>query len=887
MSRGVPAPDLTLDGLPEIRQRIASALAISPAAVTVDRHRYSPSGLMRQCTGSACGKRFFAKIFLADPYPVPDRFRAPWVQPFATDDRVRSIEDQIAVEWEMTQRMRSLARAAWVPAPLGRSPAARTIVWEEIRGVGVGQMARRTWRAGSKAEDGAEALFDAGQWLRRVHEASSHARQTVDVLQAISLLEEACEEKSEPGQRYVSMALETLRNSVREVGTATFEVPVALTHGDFCLSNLLWDPENRRLSVIDFELSWDRPVCHDLFSIVSDLQGHLLNPMVPKNVMRAWEQSFWNGYGEVSPEMKIFVRAFALSRIFYDQLPRLLTRRERRGWVAGINASLYRALLEQHVVSRRLGTPREVAQAAVSAFDPARIDGEPETDAIESMATKQADLKRMGIGAGVALGGRMLGRMIRLGVDIVLAHVLGPATFGLYVIGWTIMRVLTAVSPLGLDAGVIRFGSPNWRRDESKLKGVLTQSLRYSLLSGLLAGLGFYLAAPWLSTAVFHHRQLLPVFDWFALAIPLATCLKVASAATRVSQRMQFSAYAEELCQPATALVLVTAFFLLGYRLIGAVAAVVISIGCALILALFYVKRLFPLVTSKNLKAKFSGKELFRFSLPASLSATFAMLLLWVDRLFVGSFRSSGEAGIYHAASQLAIALAIILSAFGAIVYPMFADLYHRGKRERLEELFRVSTKWSLYLSLPAFLVMCFVPRQTISVIFGGPYLAGWKVLPILGAGQLINAGTGPVAELLTMSGYQNRISALTGGALVANILAALFLVPRWGMLGAAWGTAGAIGGLSLLSILMARVTLKVWPYDRRHVKGIMAAALAAGALWLLRQIQFSSPAVTLAASIVISLFVFLGALILFGLDREDREFLEMIIERTGARVKA
>lgn len=499
----------------------------------------------------------------------------------------------------------------------------------------------------------------------------------------------------------------------------------------------------------------------------------------------------------------------------------------------------------------------------------------------------QKDVKRLAMGASTALGGRLVGRVVRLIVDMGLAHILGPASFGLYAIGWTITRIATYITPLGLDAGVIRFGSESWHTDKAKLKGVILHSIAFSAVSGLALGVAFYLLAPWLGARVFHQPGLPQVFRWLAFAFPLLTSLRVVSAATRISQRMKFSVYSEEIGQPVAALLLILVFCLIGWRLEGALAAIVLSCGLALLLAVYYVRQLFPEVVSKHVKPAFARNELLRFSLPTALSVIFGVLLIWVDRLFVGYYCSAAEAGVYYAASQLSIALAAILSGFGGIISPMVANLYHSGRNERLSELFRVSTKWSLYLSIPPFLLMCVMPRQVMGVMFGKSYVMGSAVLPVLAAGQLINAGTGAVSSLLVMSGNQNWIAALTGGFLVINMACELVLVPRWGVLGAAWGTAITVGGLSLLSILVAHSVLKVWPYDRRYWKGVLGAGLAAGALILLRHVLPDVPLLGMAGAGFVSLAVFAGTLLVCGLDAEDHAFMTYVWVRAKSNARA
>lgn len=347
--------DMVLRGPDDIRDRIASALCARTQTITVDRYGYNTSRLAVCCSGKWKEKRLFAKILLADPYPIPPRFRPPWESPLRSTMPVRPITEQINTEWDMTIQMLRLSGGHSVPVPLGRSLAARTIVWEEAGGTSLVRTLKWSRWRNSMAEAGSKALLKAGCWLRTVHEAS---RQSTEVVEARVLIQTAIglsRQNQRNGGYYENMAAKILEAALMEMGeTGNFEVPVALTHGDFCLSNLLWKPTGKQLAVIDFELSAARPIYYDLFALIADLRAMLLNPMLPKPVIQLWEQSFWEGYGTISRQVMAFVKALALARIFYYHFSRLLTRRERKGLIGGINAQLYRTFLERRVIAHRL-----------------------------------------------------------------------------------------------------------------------------------------------------------------------------------------------------------------------------------------------------------------------------------------------------------------------------------------------------------------------------------------------------------------------------------------------------------------------------------------------------------------------------------------------------
>lgn len=348
-------PDLILKGANDIRERIACALSVKTASISIERYGYSYSRLTARCVGESDGERFFAKILLANPYPIPQRFKTPWESRPSATVPVRSLHEQIEAEWNLTLKMQGYSGGECVPAPLGRSVPARTIVWERADGSSLARALKASrWKL-SMSEAGSRALFQTGVWLRSVHQASRHGTESINVRHLIRISNDSARQKDKSAEPYKRIASKILELALLEIGEArTFEVPVAFTHGDLCLTNLLWDSMERQLAVVDYELSGFRPICHDLFAIVANLRSALLNPLIPKSVILAWEKSFWLGYGPISSEVSVYVSALALARVFYYHLSRFHSKQRRKGWIAGIRAQAYRTVLEPAVIAKRL-----------------------------------------------------------------------------------------------------------------------------------------------------------------------------------------------------------------------------------------------------------------------------------------------------------------------------------------------------------------------------------------------------------------------------------------------------------------------------------------------------------------------------------------------------
>jgi len=349
---------------------------------------------------------------------------------------------------------------------------------------------------------------------------------------------------------------------------------------------------------------------------------------------------------------------------------------------------------------------------------------------------------------------------------------------------------------------------------------------------------------------------------------------------------MKYSVITEDLIQPAVNLTLVVVFFFFGLTLAWAVTLNVISQIIAFLVSIIFVWLLFHNALTSQASASLRSSELLIYSIPTGLAGSFTVITAWIGRLFVGYFSTAAEAGIYQSASQITILFVLVLSSLNAIFSPMIADLYYRNDIDKLRELYRVSTKWGLYLVTPLFIVICFAPQELMITVFGQPYASGSDVLLILSVTQMINVGSGAVGFLLTMTGHQNRWFVISSVALILSLFLNNLLVPMLGMLGAAVVNCVTVGGLFIAGLIQVRMKLKLWPYDKRYHKGVLAAALVIGVLIFVNSWIYSyQPVIQVLILSILSYGLFGCVLLALGLDIEDRNFIQIFSSRITNRM--
>jgi O-antigen/teichoic acid export membrane protein len=482
---------------------------------------------------------------------------------------------------------------------------------------------------------------------------------------------------------------------------------------------------------------------------------------------------------------------------------------------------------------------------------------------------------RLAQGVSINLPVRFLGRALALGVQALLARLLGPEGFGRFAVGWNLLRLVEALGPVGIDKAVIRLtAGPSRDRGDVLLTAILA-----AIGCGSLIGLAFWALSPILASRIFNDPQLEVVFRWFAPGFGLAAGLIVTAAATRATQHMQYSAFGLDLALPAVNLLLVGVVYGLGVGLVGYVLAAVVSYLISLTLMLVFLNRLYPEMTrAASITARTLGR-LLAIASPIWLASLATVLINRVDRVILPIFRPVELVGLYQAASQFSALFPIILSIFNLAYTPILAAGFKQRPTEELNALYRASTKWGIYLSLPAFVVLFVAPEPLLVGVYGPSFASGGHLLQVLMVGQLVNVCTGAGSLTLIMTGLERSLARISWIALLASLVLNVALIPPLGAVGAAVANSTAQIVLNGGALLRVRSALGLWPYDRTLAKGLWSAIIAAVVLAAFTLWEPVSPRLVLPASLGFVGLAYFGALLLQGLDANDRAFLKRVAQ--------
>jgi O-antigen/teichoic acid export membrane protein len=486
----------------------------------------------------------------------------------------------------------------------------------------------------------------------------------------------------------------------------------------------------------------------------------------------------------------------------------------------------------------------------------------------------QSEMGRISRQSGIAFAGMIFTAALGYAFKVYLARVLGAEALGLYALGMTIVGFIGILNGLGLPDSAVRFVAL-YRASKKfeALRSFLWNSTWMLLVANLIFAVVLLKAGPWVATHFYHSPQLvhyLPLFAVIMITGAFTTFFgKVLAGYKEVGRRTMITRFVASPLAMAVSIILIT----LGGGLWGYLVAQIVSATVVMALLISLVWQLTPAAArSPDVKKLWIEPEVWSFSAVGFGIGLLEFFMGQTDRVALGFYRGAHDVGIYAVAAVLIAYEPIILLSVNQIFAPVIADIHTRGEHALLGRLFQTLTKWMLGLTFPLAIVMITFARP-IMRIFGHDFEVGWPILVIGTCGQLVNCGVGSVGCLLFMSGNQRRLIRVQMVMATVMVTLCFWLVPLWGLLGAAVAAAITNVGTNVWNLAEVRSALKLSPYNRSYLKILpsIGGALLVTLLMSKASVFMRASWIAIIVAAVLAYAVFSAVALWMGLDADDR----------------
>jgi O-antigen/teichoic acid export membrane protein len=497
-----------------------------------------------------------------------------------------------------------------------------------------------------------------------------------------------------------------------------------------------------------------------------------------------------------------------------------------------------------------------------------------------------SDAPTMARGALANVTGALLTTGFSFVLSFIITHSVSVGRFGLFSIASTVILLAQVPAVLGLDTGAVRFVALGASADdEGAVRSAVQTALLAAALTSAVLAIVIAIEAPYIATNFFHKPRASEVLAITSWSLPGLVLTRVVIGALQGLGVMTYSAW----LNPIRAMVnILTAIPLLaiGFDIHGLAVASVITAWTTLGIAIGFLFRVHPTVFTPC-REDWSFRRMLRFSAPQTLTTMLLYTILWTDTLVLGRLRAAADVAIYTIVQRLLSPAQTISTATGQMFAPRVAAEDARGNLGGLSVMLKRLTYWNLALSIPVFVVLLLLPGPLLS-IFGTSYERGAAALAILAAGQLVNAATGPLGQVINMSGRPYITMVNNGVVATLNIAGCLILVPQYGITGAACSTTASITAVNLIKLVQVRLIFGINPFRFQMLRAVGVAVLSAA---IVSPIAFLPPwpsdalMATVATPLILSVYAFLFWTIAAG-TTERREFARrmnaLLSRRTG-----
>lgn len=437
--------------------------------------------------------------------------------------------------------------------------------------------------------------------------------------------------------------------------------------------------------------------------------------------------------------------------------------------------------------------------------------------------------------------------------QFVLRQMFGGEAFGLYIIAYSLMELLSNLVLGGFSDAVTYHAVQSLPQSQDtaeeaqartdRLYRTLASCIRWPLLISTLISSFLILSAESLYQLIWtnHDASLVRLLQVILLGLPLLSLIHMLSESARAHLDMRPPALIVQTLFPGLSIAFALLYHNIGDLGIFSMAyGLLTSLIICIPFALWAFSKHFSVIhTLRFLVTGQGNPEMIRFAFPQCLNMAANMGLVKMDALILSAFVPANAVGIYTLMVDLAQLVRLPKMAFSGIFGPLVARYQSTHNRAGIQESLREISLITALLGLCVLLVV---------QVFHADFIIGqnqqWPFSPwipwLLCIGPLMSIHFGLAGNLLLMTGHAKLLLANSLGTLTLNLLLDWILIPRFGLMGAA--CAGALANFTISNLQIQEMNrIEKFSFGLHlHWRGFCGLLIAILPLWWIKDWSWS-----------------------------------------------
>ena len=431
----------------------------------------------------------------------------------------------------------------------------------------------------------------------------------------------------------------------------------------------------------------------------------------------------------------------------------------------------------------------------------------------------------------------------------ILTKGLGATLYGTWSLVDVTIIIITPFALMGLHLGIIRFLAAE--KDSRRIRDDFLSIYSVVFISGMAFSILLFLFSDYLAAFIFKDISLSIYIKLASVLILLNSLLMLNLAFFQAFRKIGLRT-AIGLIQSALQVGLMALLILLGYKLMGVIAAFLVSGILVNLITLFIIlrQRGFQLPRFSRLR------EYLRFSIPLTPNMAIMWVIILSDRYIISYFMGVAATGIYNAAYAIGGYASSLMMPIGVVLYPTIAKLYDEENLSETRNYLNYSVKYFMMIAIPSAFGLSILAKPILQILTTPEFVPGAVIVLFIASGVVITAFY-QIGEYIILLAKKTRLLVmLLGISAGLNIILNIILIPQQGILGAAIATLIAYVVLGISTLLISRRYLKFHISLAFIIKSTVSSVIMALSIWLINPESM--------ASVVIAAFA--GVLIYFGI---------------------
>ena len=452
-------------------------------------------------------------------------------------------------------------------------------------------------------------------------------------------------------------------------------------------------------------------------------------------------------------------------------------------------------------------------------------------------------------------------------------YILSPNYYGLVTFILATGTILMPVMALGIHNTFVRFYSS---QSEKEKDGFLTLMLISPFMSILPLGILTWIFYDSIADFFAKENSLVKDYVWYVFLVGFAMAyFEIFYAWTKVQLKSVFGNFMKEVFARIGVLCLLLFLYFDWISLQFFFKALVgLYLLRTLIMKLYAFRIKWPRIT---LALPTQTRAILTYSLYIILGGSAAVLLLEIDKFMINQFVPLENLAFYGVGVYIAMVIIVPSRAMHQITYPLTARLLSENNHFELENLYKKSSL-TLFIASGILYVLILLNLDDLYQLLPEAYRNGFTVVFLIGLAKVFDSLLGNINSILFNSKYYRTILLLGVLLAISTVLLNLWLIPIFGIDGAALASFCAIFVFNCIKLVVVKIKFGLFPFGKGTFKILATLVLLGFLFW---QLNFSfHPIANIALKSILIVAMYLGILYRFNISEDITGLLSKFLKR-------